>query len=693
MAAPRGSSAMKISIEWLKEYVDIPESPDKLKEDLTMIGLLVESVTETQGTHVFEIEVTSNRPDCLSHVGIAREVAALYRRPLRSPLVQEKLSVSSERIPYQIESRDPDLCPRYVALVMDSIKVGPSPAWMQRRLEAAGMRPLNSIVDITNYVLLEMGHPLHAFDFDLLRQGKIVVGRANPAAKFQTLDGIERGLDGDMLMINDGEGPVAIAGVMGGLNSEISLTTTRVLLESAYFQPASIRRTSKKLGLSTEASYRFERGTDWENTIPAIARTCQLIEQLAGGKIAGSLQDVYPARKEPVRISLTQKQVTALLGADLSAEFIQSTLERLQFKLDAKGRGSWEVTCPTYRADMELEADLIEELARFYGYQNIPVTLPPSQTVGIPSPVYRLEGAIREILRGQGYSEAINLSFASESDYPDFPPVQGERVAVRNPLTEDTQFMRTTLAPGLVRSAKRNFNFDQRLVRLFEIGKVYRLGADGNPVERNTLGILGTGGFTDYNWKNPEVSYDFYHTKGEIEALLKGIRIGSYEIEPVTGVGWLNPAASAALRIGGETVGVFGAISSPLLEKFKLKQPVYLAEIDFEGMTPFAFSPIYYESLPRYPSAERDISIVVNQNLPYQAINKGILNLGIPELMQISLNDVYKGEKIPAGKVSLTLRLTFQDREKTLTVDRVQGFIDTVLSFLNKTYGAGLRSL
>jgi phenylalanyl-tRNA synthetase beta chain len=684
---------MKISIEWLEEYVEIRESPEKLKEDLSMIGLLVEAIVEAPGTSVLEIEVTSNRPDCLSHYGIAREVAALYDRPLRFPPVQSPLSITSERTPYRIEIKDGDLCPRYVGLVLDGIKVGTSPEWMQRRLEAAGMRQLNSVVDITNYVLLELGHPLHAFDYDLLRQGRIVVARAKTGERFKTLDGMERELDPEMLMINDGEGSVAIAGVMGGLNSEIGLSTTRVLLESAYFSPASIRRTSKKLGLSTEASYRFERGADWDNTIPAIARTCYLIEQLAGGRIAGSLQDVYPERKDPVRILLRAEHASALLGMKLTPEFIESTLQRLNFKLAREGKDSWEITCPTYRADMELEADIIEELARFAGYQNIPATLPPSRTVGMHSPVYALENAVREILTAHGYSEAVNLSFAYESDHREFLPLRGERIAVMNPLTEDTQYMRTTLAPGLVRSAKRNFNYDQRSVRLFEIGKTYRAGDDGSPVERNTLGILGTGGFTDQNWMMPSGVYDFYHIKGIVAALLRGIRVNSFEIEPANGTGWLNPAETATLRIGEEILGVMGSVSPSIDEKYKLKQPVYIVEIDLESLARYAFSQTTYEPLPRYPSVERDISIVVGRSLAYGTVYRGIMGLGIPELLSINLIDVYEGEKIPPGKLSLTLRLTFLDREKTLTVDRVQGFVDTVLSFLHSTYGAGLRSI
>jgi phenylalanyl-tRNA synthetase beta chain len=684
---------MKISIEWLNEYVQISESPEKLKQDLTMIGLLVESIGEVRGSSVLDIEITSNRPDCLSHIGIAREVAALYHRPLKKPPVSETLSISQERIPFQIEIKDAGLCPRYAGLVLDGIRVESSPEWLQRRLEAAGMRPLNNIVDITNYVLLEMGHPLHAFDYDVLRQGKIVVDRAVPDVPFKTLDGADRKLDGDMLMINDGEGPVAIAGVMGGLNSEISMNTTRILLESAYFKPASIRRTSRKLGLSTEASYRFERGADWENTVNSIARACYWIEQLAGGRIAGSLQDVYPQKKEPVRIALSQKNITALLGVELASDFIESTLAHLDFSVEKTGENSWNVLCPTFRADMELEADIIEELARFYGYQNIPATVSPSKTAGKPSPVFVLENTIRETLCGYGYHEAVNLSFAAESDHVEFPVLQGKRVQVRNPLTEDTQYMRTSLLAGLVRSAKRNFNFGQRHVRLFEIGKVYGAGDDGLPCERNVLGILGTGGSSDQNWINPDSSYTFFHMKGLLEALLQKLRVRAYEMLPVEGIDGFNASDAACIKIGQETLGLLGSLALPLEDKYKMRQPVFLAEIDLNLIAPHIFAPVTYESLPKLPSAERDLSVIVNKDLAFKTIHDGMMGLQIAELTDIQLIDVYEGEKIPAGKVSLTLRLTFLDREKTLTIDRVQDFINIVLSFLNTSYNAGLRSL
>jgi len=562
---------------------------------------------------------------------------------------------------------------------------------MQRRLDASGMRPVNNIVDITNYVLLEMGHPLHAFDFEQLQQGKIVVARARQGQKIVTLDGVERELDGEMLLINDGSVPVAIAGVMGGLHSEISLTTKTVLLECAYFLPASVRRTSKKLGLATEASYRFERGADWENTVPAIARTCWLIERLAGGRIAGGIQDVYPRRMEPVKIELLRERAEALLGVRLSDDFVESTLKRLNFRLARMRKGAWQVTCPTYRADMELEADLIEELARFFGYQNIPTTIPPSTSAGIPSPVFPHENAARHSLLGLGYCEAVNLSFAPASEDQEFPVRGSQRVTIRNPLTEETQFLRTTLAAGLIRSAKHNFNHGIDEIRLFEIGKVFRLGPEGLPVERNTLGLLGTGGFAGRNWHHSSGTYDFFHMKGTIETVLRAMRSEPYEIIPARDTDWLNPADASAILIGGTRLGIMGSLHPALEAQYKLKQAVYLAEIDFEELARHAFTPVRYAALAKYPAVERDLSIVVGRDVSYQDAHKGILGLGISEIVAIELLDVYEGEKIPEGKLSMTLRLTFQDRERTLTVDRIQGFIDKILAFLAETMGAMRR--
>ena len=682
---------MKISIEWLREYLDLPESAEQLALILTMAGHVVESITEIAGDPVLEVEITSNRPDCLSYLGIAREIAALYGTKLRTPRTAKMLRARQERAEYHIEIRDRDLCPRYVGLVLDGIRIGPSPDWMQRRLAASGMRPVNSIVDITNYVLLEYGHPLHAFDFDKLHEGRIIVGRARQGQKMETLDGIERELDSEMLLINDGAGPVAIAGVMGGRDSEISDTTTRVLLECAYFQPASVRRTSKKLGLSTEASYRFERGADWDGPPAAIARTCYWIRRLAGGQIAGSLQDVYPEPIAPVRIGLRRDRAEALLGVSLTPEFIGSTLKSLHFKPVRQGKGQWLVQCPTFRADMELEADLIEEVARFYGYQRIPATIPASRSAGQSSAVHSPEQATRHIMRGLGFSEIMSLSFAGEQDQRRFPPPEGQSLEIRNPLTEETRFLRAALVPGLVRAVKCNFNHNQYQVQLFEIAKIFRRGADGAVCERNTLAMVGTGAGAGRSWLDPGAEYDFYRLKGAVLALLAGLRCAPAEVVPAPPPAWLNEASSAALMIDGKCLGVLGALHPALAEEYKLKQTVHIAEIDFQGLCPYLFSPIRFQPLARFPSVERDLSITVSREVSYGALRRAILDLGIGELAALELTDVYEGDQIPAGRVGMTLRFTFLDREGTLVIDRVQRFSDNVVRLLRESFGAELR--
>jgi phenylalanyl-tRNA synthetase beta chain len=682
---------MKISIEWLREYLDLPEGLEQLRSSLTMAGHVVESITEVAGTTVLELEITSNRPDCLSYLGVAREIAALYGTKIRLGRTAKSMRARKERVAYSIDIRDRDLCPRYVGLVLDGIRVGPSPEWMQRRLEACGMRPVNNIVDITNYVLLERGHPLHAFDFDKLHEGKIIVSRARSGQKMVTLDGVERDLDNEMLLINDGAGPVAIAGVMGGRDSEISDATTRALLECAYFQPASIRRTSKKLGLSTEASYRFERGADWDGPLAAVARTCYWMQELARGRVAGSVQDVYPAVIAPVQISLSRDHAEALLGVSLSPEFIESTLKHLHFRPVRQGKGKWLVRCPSYRADMELEADLIEEIARFFGYQNIPATIPACKSSGQFSAVHATEQAARNIMRGLGFSEIMSLSFAGEQDHRRFPLPDGQPLEIRNPLTEETQFLRASLTPGLVKTVKHNFNHNQRQVRIFEIAKTFRRGADGAVSERNTLAMIGTGLSTGRNWRNPGAEYDFYHLKGAVMALLAGLRCAPPEVVPARAPGWLNDASSAALMVDGKCLGVLGSLHTALEEEFKLKQTVFIAEIDLQGLYPYLFSPTQFKPLARFPTVERDLSIVISREVSYGALRLAILSLGMGELAALELMDVYEGDQIPAGKVGMTLRMIFLDRGGTLVVDRVQSFSDNIVNLLQSSFGAELR--
>jgi phenylalanyl-tRNA synthetase beta chain len=415
------------------------------------------------------------------------------------------------------------------------------------------------------------------------------------------------------------------------------------------------------------------------------------MRRFAHGRIAGSVQDVYPAPIAPAVIELSAEHAGDLLGVDLTPRFIQTTLKRLDFKPVRQGKGSWLVQCPTYRADMELEADLIEEIARFHGYQNIPATVPAGMTVGEPSLWYPYERSVRAILLGMGYSECINLSFANQLENRCFPLAEGLPLQIRNPLTEDTQFMRGWLAPGLTRSAKQNFNHNQRSVRLFEVGKRFRRAEDGAVVERDSLGILGTGSLSSPNWLGATAEYDFFQLKGTVMALLSGLRCAPAEILPIARIHWLDEAACAAIVIGDRRMGLLGRLHPDLEEEFKLKQAVYIAEIDFQELYKHVFSPVRFEPLPRFPSVERDISIVVSNEFSYHSLRQGILELKVPELSALDLIDVYEGGQIPAGRVSMTLRLTFMDREGTLTVDRVQGFSDNIRSYLRDHFGAENR--
>jgi phenylalanyl-tRNA synthetase beta chain len=682
---------MKISLDWLKQYIDLGESPELIRRDLSMLGLVVEGISVAGDDTVLEVEVTSNRPDCLSHLGIARELSALYSRPIRRPPVKTSLKAHAERVPFSIEIRDAALCPRYVGLVMDNVAVGPSPGWMSRRLEAAGMRSLNNIVDITNYVLLELGHPLHAFDFSLLRGGKIIVDRAADGQTMKTLDGLERVLDSGMLLINDAEGPVALGGVMGGLESEISDSTRTVLLECAYFDPISIRRTSKKLGLSTEASYRFERGADWGDAAFVISRTAKLIGEIAGGRIAGSVQDVWGRQIEPLRIELSRARAERLLGVELDDECVTSTLKRLEFKPVRKGKGCWTVVCPSYRADMELEADLVEELARFHGYDKIPTTLPAARGAGIPNPVRASETAVRCAMFGLGYSEAVNLSFASGSAEQEFPVPGVRRAPIRNPLTEETGFLRTSLAQGLVLSALRNLNRDVDEVLLFELGRVYSLDGEGRPKERDALGILGTGNFAGRNWLNPADNYGFYHLKGAVEAVLGALRVPEWRVEPEDGIPWLDQSDAARIVVGGERRGWLGSLDPKLQEEYKLRRRIHLAQVDIAALGEWLGRPVKNTPIPRFPAVQRDLSVLVDRTVPYAGMVSGIRSLACGELQDVELIDVYEGDKLPAGRLSMTLRLTFLDRERTLTVDRVQVFSDSIVQYLREHFGAELR--
>lgn len=683
---------MKISFNWLRELAAVEVEPQELARALTMVGLAVDSVSEANGDFILDIDVTSNRPDCLNHLGVAREAAAIYGLELRAPRAPEPLA-SGERVDYSVAIRNSRLCRRYSALLISDITVAPAPEWMRRRLESLDMRPINNIVDITNYVLLELGHPLHAFDFDKLAGGKIVVRAARRGERIVTLDGAERRLDPTMLVIADAERPVAVAGVMGGAESEISHSTRRVLLESAYFDPISIRRTAKKLGLSTEASYRFERGADIEATIKAIARAAQLICEIAGGRVSGDLIDVYPRPRKAKPITLRYERTRGLIGADVNMAFVEEMLRRLGFEARQTRRGVWRVLAPSHRVDIELEADLIEEVARHYGYDRVPASLPAGTAVGRFPHDRRAEDTVREALRGLGYSEAVSLSMVSADEEKLFRPPSGEPIeplSIANPISEVDSTLRTSLLPGLLRAAERNFNRDVRNVRLYELGKVY-FSENGEPCEAKSLGLILTGDATDLGWQEKPQPVNFFHLKGALEGLFRRLGIEGVEFQPARDIPFLHPHVAATISRRGLAIGRLGRLHPELEEKYKFKQPVFLAEVDIERLLPISHPEKLFQRPSRFPATYRDISFLVDNDIEYSKIERAISSAGIEEIVEVKPFDLYRGAGVPEGKKSLSLRLKYQGRERTLTQEEIAELHARVIELLRENFGAQLR--
>ncbi|MEW5725121.1 MAG: phenylalanine--tRNA ligase subunit beta [Thermodesulfobacteriota bacterium] len=645
---------------------------------------------------IFEIGVTPNRPDCLCVLGVAREVAGLLGRPLRYP--RPDLTEADERIEdlTSVKVLDPDHCPRYVARVIREVKIGPSPFWMRSRLAAAGVRSINNIVDITNFVLMEMGQPLHAFDMDRLEERRIVVRLARTGDRFTTLDGTERIMGPEMLMICDGRQAVGLAGVMGGLNSEIVNETRDVLLESAYFNPVSIRRTSKRLGLSTEASYRFERGLDPEGCPAAADRAIALMAELAGGRVAAGVIDVRPKPQPPVRIPFSPARCNAFLGTDFSADEMKKALAGIEIKTAGEGE-EFEVLAPSFRVDLTRDVDLYEEVARLGGFNRVPVTLPPARVEPEPpEPSRVLRMAVRDILESRGLSEAICYTFIAEN----FPRKLGlseddPRAAclrILNPLSEEQALMRTTLVPGLLEVLRRNQAFGVRDAALYEIGVAYlpRPGRE-QPHERLTVGGLLTGGRSDVSWHGQAEPVDFYDLKGVVEDVLEGLRVKDPVFAAVTGAPFLDSTGSAGVTAGGRDIGWLGRLSDRTAEAFDLKGQVYVFELDLEGIAAVGEGRPRYQALPRFPAVERDLAVVLDREVRASEVLEAIKGLAEEFLSDVFLFDVYEGRQVAAGRRSLAFRLVYRSLERTLTDEEVNAMHQRVTDQVLARFSATLR--
>jgi phenylalanyl-tRNA synthetase beta chain len=646
---------------------------------------------------ILDISITPNRPDCLCVIGVAREIAALTHQKVKVPLLS--LYDRGEEIHQKtsVMILDQDLCPRYVARMIENVKIGPSPHWMSNRLEKVGVRSINNVVDVTNYVMMECGQPLHAFDFELLEKGRIVVRRAKEGEEFVTLDGVKRTLDGEMLMICDGVKPVAIAGVMGGLNSEIKEDTRRVLLESAYFNPEGNRRTSKRLGLETEAAYRFGRGIDYGGCLSAANRATQLIQELTGGKVVEGVVDVYPTPIKPSPIRLSVRKIHQVLGTEVSAEQVGNYLEDLELEVQGEDEDVLVVTPPSFRGDLEREIDLIEEVARLDGYERIPITIPK----GSPSSEERSKEFIAErkvidTLINHGYHEVVTYSFTSPASWDTIglPPDDPRRKHLRilNPLTEDFSVMRTTLIPGLLETAQYNISRKNSNLKFFELKKVFiPQERERLPEEIKFLVGLAMGFDRDPHWAFSPRPVDFYDIKGCVEDLLDALQIKRAKFNKAEDIPYLHPGKASKVVLDQEVLGVIGEVHPQVLGHYEIHGKAYLFEMDFSKMVKWAGEERRFQSLPKFPVVYRDLSVVVDRALEAEKVMEAIRAFQQPFVEEITLFDIYQGPPIPEGGKGISYRIRYQANDRTLTDEEVNQYHEKILTRLREVFQFELR--
>jgi phenylalanyl-tRNA synthetase beta chain len=669
---------MKVSYNWLKDFVDITETPQQLGSRFTNLGLALDALESHSNEWLLELDVASNRPDCLSHLGIAREAAAAYGSSLTPPKFDLQEAAKQASDDFSISISDIDLCSRYCGRYIAGVTIGPSPDWMKSRLEALGVRSINNVADATNYVMLELGQPLHAFDADTLAGRQIIVRRAGFEERITTLDGIERELNPSMLVIADAERAVAVAGVMGGAETEISLSTKNVLLESANFDPLSIRKTSRALGLSSEASYRFERGADLEMTLYACNRVAALIQAVAGGTIYRGVIDVYPSPRKSVTTALRRHRIQAFLGADVDDAIVERILERLGFKTKRTHEG-WTIEVPSHRLDVTREEDLLEEIARHHGFDKFPTTLPKSSLYGSALPAESSERLLRNRLAAIGYSETIPMAFSDESTERRFRP-HVEPVRLINPMAEDEAILRTSQVPSMLRTIQWNLYRGNRDLALYELGKVYSRGG-----ERRSLILAATGSLRRKSVHEPERECNFFDIKGEVEEIFElfGLDPNSSS-DPVPE--YYHPGR--AIRVGD--LATFGELHPDYANEFKLRHRIYIAEIGVELVLE-SKAQLQIEGIPRYPSIRRDFSLLLNRDIRYADVQQTIRALNLPELMHVEPFDRMETGPFPESKYALAVSLVYQSPDRTLTDDEVENFDKAILKILQQRLGAELR--
>ena len=682
------SNGMMCSIEELgltrEDYPDAPEDGIYILEPGLELGKDIKEVLGINETS-FEFEITSNRPDCLSMIGLAREAAVTLKKEFKKPQIKVLEEGDEAQNYISVEIKDPDLCPRYAARVVKDVKIGPSPKWMRDRLRAAGVRPINNIVDITNYVMLEYGQPMHAFDLKDIQGNKIIVRRAEEGETIKTLDDQDRKLDSSMLVIADENRAVAVAGVMGGANSEITDNAKTILFESANFNGTSVRLTSKKLGLRTEASSRFEKGLDVENVIPALERAVQLVEELGAGTVCKGIVDCYVKKPEQVTLSLRPDKINALLGTDISREEMIDILKALEFEVDEINN---TVKVPSFRPDVEREADLAEEIARFYDYNNIQPTLLSGKEATLGKKTYkqRIEDLIKDTMVSCGLYETFTYSFTSPKDFDKLNIPQDsslrKAVVISNPLGEDYSIMRTTTIADMLKVISTNYNRRIEEARLFEMSFVYlpeSLPIKELPKENPVL-TIGMYGKTD-----------FYELKGIVEELISRLGIKGYEFMPVKDNPTFHPGRTACLTINGEYAGILGEVHPVVSENFECPDRTYMAVIEIENLVKNADLEPQYKPLPKFPAVTRDIAMLVKDEVMVKQIEDIIKQRAGKILEDIKLFDVYKGKQVPEGMKSVAYSITFRASDRTLTDEEVGKAMTKILDGLKNNIGAQLR--
>lgn len=645
--------------------------------------------------HILEVAVTPNRGDCLSHWGVAREVAALTGAPLRLKVAKPREAGASIRTLTSVTVEAPDLCPRYAARVIRGVKIGPSPIWLRRRLELCGLRSVSNVVDATNYVLLEMGQPLHAFDHARLKEGRIVVRRARAGERIVTLDGVERTLHPAMLVIADAGNPVAIAGVMGGAGTEVGSPTTDLLLESALFHPVGIRRTAKTLGLSTESSYRFERGVDPGGIVRALDRVAGLILELAGGVVAKGVIDLRTKGPRPPRLLLRVERVHQVLGTPVPPREIRQILHRLQCRVRPRGAKVIEALVPSHRLDLTQEIDLIEEVARLRGFEQIPTTLPANQIpLGRATPFLEIEREVRRLLTAAGFQETINFSFTAEGHFdtlrlPEGHPLR-QMVRLRNPLGGET-VLRSFLLPSLLQNAALNERRGVKSLKVFEISRIYRPQGEGVlPREVRVAGILAQGERGPVSWDNPQGTVDLYDLKGVLEALERHFGI-SLRLQRRESMPYLHPGRQAEIFLGEEPIGWIGEIHPEIARGYDLAAHPVALEIDLDQVERCRRPFPTYTPFPRYPAIVRDVAVIVPDRMPAAEVEAVIRRAGGALVEAVGLFDVYQGDPVPPGKRSLAFSIQYRSPERTLTDEEVGAIHDTILQSLVRDLGAVIR--